>query len=123
MVKKGVKLYKIKYVKDGVNETQWSVGILAMGWDDAISYIRSQVGEMRVEERGGTFDCDTITPACFLPQAEKVKVVEKIVEKVVEVPADGDAEDGIKCPWCGKVYKTMKTFETHAKKAHDVTVG
>lgn len=113
MIRKGVKLYKIKYVQQGKNETQWSVGVLAMGWEDAEGFLRTQMGDIRVEERGGTFNIDTMTPTCLIEPDPIIKEVEVIKE--VTVPA----EDGKPtCPWCGKQYKSLKTLETHIKKAH-----
>ena len=119
MVKKGVKLYKMKYVLVGSNETQWNVSILAMGWNDAEAYLKSQVGDLRVEERGGSMDIDTITPQCFLDRPALVPV-EAVAEETVEAVAEETVEavDIPTCPWCQKTYKTLGTLQTHIKKSH-----
>lgn len=122
-LKKGCKVYKMKYIRDGFrDESQWSVNVIAMSWNDAENWVQSRVeGKIRIEERGGTWDIDSITPESEI--ADKPEVIEKVVVKREAVEVSEEDDGRIKCPWCNKDYAKMKTFETHAKKAHGVVIG
>lgn len=114
MLKQDVKVYKMKYVRnEGRNDTQYSVNIIAMSWNDAEGYLRSQIKEpIRIEERGGTWDIDAVTPESVI--VVKPQVITKTIVK--ESKSDTDSEEGFTCPWCNKKYKTLKTLENHIKK-------
>jgi hypothetical protein len=118
MLKEDAKVYKMKFIRsEGRNDNQHSVNIIAMSWNDAEDYLRSQIPEkIRIEERGGTWDINAVTPHAII--AVKPQVITKTIVKERDAIIDIESEGNFECPWCKKPYKLLKTLENHMKKEH-----
>ena len=126
MLVNGLTVYRFKYVREGVgtrNDTQWSVNILAKGWDTAEAYLRSQVGPLRIEERSGSLNVDAIVPDC-IPTPEP-KIIERVVHRNISVPVTPKEDfvnvadkNKVICPLCEKEFKDNNRLQTHIKKFH-----
>lgn len=120
----------IDYVtKDGVDEIDWKVVILAYSLKDALSYLRLRVPKIRrINSQEAFREIDVFHPDIVRDFLTENVVEEREVE--VEVPVEVIREvEVIKevqvadntdptCPWCEKVFKTQKTLQTHCLRFH-----
>lgn len=122
MVESPIRIFNIKYQTDGMD---WDASILAYSKDEAMKTIRSLVpGIKKVFSIGASSRVDAISPRVINKIMETYSLEKKSASKMLNPNEDDqemteeDGQEGHKCEFCDKVYKTAPALKAHLTRDH-----